>query len=65
MTYITTQEIANMISYIHERSGATETCYDCGEILAEVRGELAILKKLLNGDFVKVDGECNNGETEE
>ena len=64
MTYISTQEIINILEYIYERSRSSET-YDTKEILAEVRGELAILKKLLNGDFVKVDGECNNGETEE
>lgn len=64
MTYITTQEIANIVEYIYERSCSTET-YDTEEILAEVRGELSILKKLLNGDFVKVDGECNNGNIEE
>lgn len=56
MTYITTQEIANIVEYIYERSCSSET-FDTEEILAEVRGELSILKKLLNGDFVKVDGE--------
>lgn len=64
MTYITTQEIVNILEYIYERSCSSET-YDTEEVLAEVRGELAILKKLLNGDFVKVDGECNRGETKE
>lgn len=64
MTYITTQEIVNILEYIYERSCSSEI-YDTEEILAEVRGELAILKKLLNGDFVKVDGECNNGKAEE
>lgn len=65
MTYITTQETANIVEYIYERSCSSETAYDCGELLAEVRGELSILKKLLNGDFVKANGGCNNGETEE
>ena len=64
MTYITTQEIVNILEYIYERSCSSET-FDTEEVLAEVRGELAILKKLLNGDFVKVDGECNHAETEE
>ena len=64
MTYISTQEIINILEYIYERSCSCGT-FDSEEILAEVRGELAILKKLLNGDFVKVDVECNHGETEE